>query len=353
MKVSAPEASSGDDATEDLPPPIEPVIDAVAKHGFFALMSLLERLTPTAPRLGGLGPPSAEAILLRHDPSLSFGAGEVRSTRMSRADDGTLRFELMTTFLGLTGAVSPVPSYIAEEALGDGPAGQARRDLLDVFHHRLLGLLHRAVSQHRFAGEHVAACTDTWSTRLLALSGLAVGGSPGAGLAKRTLLRLAPILSSGRTQSAETLEIALRETLAPLLAGASLAIRQFVPGTVEIDEEDLTRLGGPRSCLGSAVLGRRVADHSAKVEIALGPLTGAQYMAFLPGGEGFQTTRSSIAMLGLDGFEYDLDLRVWSREVPGALLSTRSRQELGRNTWLRRSADSQSTLNVKVPLRDP
>ena len=49
---------------------------------FTSLVALLERLTGSAVRVGGDGPPSEEAIRFRHDPSLVFSSGDVSQVRL-------------------------------------------------------------------------------------------------------------------------------------------------------------------------------------------------------------------------------------------------------------------------------
>ncbi|MBL9039464.1 MAG: type VI secretion system baseplate subunit TssG, partial [Archangium sp.] len=77
--------------------------------GFFRFVALMERLTAGAARIGGDGPVADEAIRFRHNPALTFSAGDLSAVEMTFG--ATTRFEVETTFLGLTGSSTPLPLY--------------------------------------------------------------------------------------------------------------------------------------------------------------------------------------------------------------------------------------------------
>src|SRR4051794_11855555 len=84
--------------------------------GFFVLVGLLERLTPGAARVGELGPPADEAIRFRHDATLAFSPRDVSRVQWVEPRGAGELFtrpppvaEVTAAFLGLTGAVSPLP----------------------------------------------------------------------------------------------------------------------------------------------------------------------------------------------------------------------------------------------------
>src|SRR5262245_30901582 len=82
---------------------------------FYRLIYLLERLHPGAPGVGQLGPPSAEKIRLRGEPSLTFASSDVSEAKAIRYPDGVERFRVSASFMGLYGPVSPLPTHYAEQ----------------------------------------------------------------------------------------------------------------------------------------------------------------------------------------------------------------------------------------------
>ncbi|HEY1417783.1 MAG TPA: type VI secretion system baseplate subunit TssG, partial [Myxococcaceae bacterium] len=85
--------------------------------GFVPLVRLLERLTPDAVRVGGEGPLSGERIRFRHDRGLRFHASDVVALELEDGQRERARYLLTSGFLGLSGSMSPMPAYLAEELL--------------------------------------------------------------------------------------------------------------------------------------------------------------------------------------------------------------------------------------------
>src|SRR5512146_2098955 len=105
--------------------PIDVLLASAANGGFVPLLALAERLFPTAAPIGSLATSAQEPIRLKHDPSLSFSSADISSVEVheDRLGKPGPSVSLTTTFLGLTGTVSPLPYYIAEEVLNE-PAEQ-------------------------------------------------------------------------------------------------------------------------------------------------------------------------------------------------------------------------------------
>ncbi|MCA9638758.1 MAG: type VI secretion system baseplate subunit TssG, partial [Myxococcales bacterium] len=86
-------------------------------------------------------------VRYRHDASLTHGGGELRAVReVAAAGEGPgerarPRYEVTASFLRAVGHAGPAPLYLAELAAAEDEAGELRRELLDVFHHRLYEIL--------------------------------------------------------------------------------------------------------------------------------------------------------------------------------------------------------------------
>lgn len=327
---------------------------------FASLVALLERLTASAVRVGGDGPPSEEAIRFKHDPSLVFSAGDVSQVRLvPRKEEWGVQqggpkhvFEVVTTFLGLTGASSPLPGYMVEEIAQEDPDRPLRRQFLDLFHHRLLSLLYRALSRYTPEAETTRAGDDVWSRRVLALTGLdTYERGPAVGLSVPQLLRLAPLLST-RARTARTLELALSDVLREDLGEARVTLKQFEGSWVEVEPEQRMMLGKLNSHLGrTSMLGGRLFDRAGKFIIGIAPLDGATYHRLLPEGDLSPLVREVVTLVVRDPLECALELGV-REDVLGAFqLKMKSPARLGRNTYLggRRSAVPRLRTRI-VPL---
>jgi type VI secretion system protein ImpH len=310
---------------------------------FVSLVALLERLTSSAVRVGGDGPPEEEAIRFRHDPSLVFSAGDVSQVRLvpRTSEWGEEKagpkhtFEVVTTFLGLTGSSSPLPGYMVEEIAQEDPDRPLRRQFLDLFHHRLLSLLYRALSRYAPEAETTRAGDDVWSRRVLALSGLdTYERGPSVGLSVAQLMRLAPLLST-RARTSRTLELALTDVLREVLGEARVTVRQFAGSWVDVEPEQRMMLGRLNSHLGrTSMLGGRLFDRAGKFIIGISPLDGATYHRLLPEGDLSPLVREVVTLVVRDPLECALELGV-REDVLGAFqLKMEAPARLGRNTYL-------------------
>ena len=338
-------------ATPDEPPAptlyeeAEAIRKWAPRSRFFHVVSLLERMMPDRVRIGGDGPPQKEGLRFRHDPALSFSAGDITSVNqhdiildprntLSKRLPG---FEVTSTFLGLTGSVSPLPLYLPEEVALEDQDNQIRRDFLDLFHHRILSLLYRSVARYSPTREHVAKTPDPWLRRFLAAAGLdSYSGRISEELPESFFLRLLPIFV-GRSRTRDGLELALRAALGTAAGPeATINIEQFVGRRVAVDESQRTRLGKANHALGkSSVMGSRVFDRSSRFAVRIGPLGEDHYLGFMEGGKHLKVLRSVVGTFCRRPLDYDVKLELTATAVPQFHLSTTEPRRLGRQTWLR------------------
>jgi type VI secretion system protein ImpH len=315
--------------------------------GFVPLVRLLERLTPDAVRVGGEGPLSGERIRFRHDRALQFHASDV--VALEREDGDGARYVLTSGFLGLSGSMSPLPAYMAEEVVHEDDEEPLRREFLDLFHHRLLSLFFRAVVRYQLSTEHTRGLDDAWSARALALLGVDRGPERWGGLLSRgDLLRLAPLLVR-KSRGPRELEAALRSVLGSRLGEATLRVEECTGRWTEVDPENWTRLGARCTVLGQDLLvGHRVYDRAGSFTVAVGPTTWSVLEQFRAGGELLALTREVVAWLVRDPLDWLIAITLLPRETPGLQLSAQGTSRLGRSSWLR--SRSEQTVLVVDPL---
>jgi type VI secretion system protein ImpH len=278
---------------------------AAAPHSFFGLVSFLERVTSGATPVGGDGPAHREAIHFRHDPDLAFHSADVRSVEIS--EDST-RFEVLTTFLGLSGTASPLPPYVVEGVLFDTFEQGTQRDFLDLFHHRAVSLLYRAVVRLDPAREHRSDASDPWLLRLLSLAG--IQADPGLALQARHLMVLVPILVK-RSRGADALRAAVSAILHDELPGTKVRIRELVGCWLSVDEDQHTCLGARNHALGErTVLGRRVFDRRGRFAIRIGILSREEADLLAEGQLLLDRLRAAVGLVLRDPLEYDLELEL-------------------------------------------
>ena len=325
---------------DDLVAVAEALRPKASRLGFFQLAAFLERLTSEATRVGELGPVLQERIRFRHDPSLGFSSGDVsdvvlRQVPVQEGDELARRplFEVVTTFLGLTGSASPLPMYVSEEVAQEDPDRPVRREFLDLFHHRLLSLLFRIESRYRVTTELTSTCDDQWSRRILSLAGFDTFEQPRPGkLPAWRLLRIAPILAS-YVRTAEKLEMALQDVLGDDLGEARVTVRQFVGRWVDIDAR--MQLGRANHQLGrNTLLGGRAFDKMGRFQIEIGPLPPHTWRRLMPEGDLYPLAREVVSLCVRDPLEYTFELFLSESVHHTFHLNRNEPSRLGRDTWL-------------------
>jgi type VI secretion system protein ImpH len=310
-------------------------IEDARRQGFMPLVMLLERLVG-GPGVGAAASPDEEAIRFRHDPSLSFSPSDVTSVHEFALDpgpDGARRagYEVTTAFLGLTGGVTPLPQFMAEEVAQEDPDAPRMREFLDLFHHRLIALFYRGLMKYDLAGSSRADESDAWVARLLALLGVDLApGETRPPLAAWRLLRLSPLLVEP-TLTAAGLAAAIADALAEERGHAQVQVEPFAGEWVRISEDEVTRLGRVASCLGrDCLLGQKVFDPAGRFRVRIGPLSGEQYGRFASG-DATRRVEELVDALVSEPLEHEIVLWLEEDAAPALRLGA---SRLGRNTWL-------------------
>jgi type VI secretion system protein ImpH len=336
----------------------EALLAHASRADFFSLVPLLERLSPNATRVGGDGPPSKEALRFRHDPSMAFSAGDIASGTLAQVlgdpNDSQSRrhavMQLTTTFLGLTGSVSPLPLYIPAEVAQSNSGENLQANFLDIFHHRLLSLFYRLWTRYQYAREFTANCDDVWSQRVLALCApTAESRTRPSRIPRHKLLKLAPLLSP-RSRSARGLELALEEVLD--LPDGHAHIAQLVGGYTPIDEDQRMRLSQKTAILGrGALLGSQAYERGNRFCIRLGPMSASEYPHYIGKGARIDLVREVVNLMVREPFDYDLELLLGGDALPGFLISAQQGMTLGVTTRLRAAGGQQSVMVRNVGRR--
>lgn len=309
--------------------------EVLARRGphfsFLQAMWLLRRAAPDAVEPGHQGPVADEFARLVPSVSLAFPPGDIES--FSTDESARPSHRLVTTFLGLYGAHSPLPSHYSEFVLQhtDEDDRNPVRDFFDIFNHRLLSLLYRGMVKYRghmlFSGDG----SDEYSWRLFALCGLdsreliASTGLPGT-----RLLRFAGLWSQA-PRSANSVAALLRS----YLGIAAIQIEQCVARWVYLKKDQVSRLGVGNCQLGNdATIGARVRDHAGKFRVTIGPVDIATYRQYLPGSELLETVRRLVRLAVGDTLTFDVRLILDGGDTAQLRVCLGEEGELGRTSGL-------------------
>jgi type VI secretion system protein ImpH len=345
QQQNAPYTQPGSQAARALLATLFDALEAApAAHDFFALLRRIDACTPELPRIGRAARPSHEALRLGQEPGLDFAPAAL-ATFDRGGRPGRTQPRLGVRFFGLLGPQGPMPLHLTEHVRD---RLKSRNDptiarFLDVFHHRLLSLFHRAWADAQPAVQHDRPADDRYAVWL------------GAGCGESAATRSAgsPLPPTARLFQTGLLGARSRhpEGLAKLLAqdfGVAVRIEPWVLHRLPIALEDRSPLGYARNrperfrtlpsgstgtSLGvRATAGSRVSDRQSKFRIALGPLTGAQYVDFLPGRPGWCRLRAWVEGYAGVELQWDLQLALSGSDIPEARLGRRV--PLGVAAWI-------------------
>ena len=299
------------------------------EFGFFQAVRQLENLYRDKPRMGTSLHAADDPIRLAQEPSTAFAP-----STLARFTPGTgnARPRLSGYFLGLLGPNGPLPIHLTEYArerqrnLGDATFIR----FLDLFHHRMLSLFYRAWAINQPAVSFDRPEDDRFSVYVASLFGI---GMPSLrnrdAFPDLARLRYAGLFAN-ETRHSSGLRAILRDFFR-----MPVAIREFTAGWLQLGEDMWWRLGRSRASgtLGqSATIGARVWSCHHKFRIAFGPLSLAQYLRLLPGGESLRRLVPLVRSYVGDELDWDVNLILKREEIPPCELGRQG--QLGWTTWL-------------------
>ena len=301
-------------------------------HDFFATLRRIEALAPQSPRWGSAARPQQESVRLGQEPELDFAPAAL--ARFSRGEGKAPR--LTVRFFGLLGPQGPMPLHLTEyvrERL-HSRADPTLTRFLDVFHHRMLALFYRAWAQTQPTVQRDRPEDDRYAAWLGASLGLSEATARRDSIPDTAKLFQAGLLGS-RSRHPEGLAKIVSQYF-----GVPVRIQSHVPHWLQVVTEDRSRLGHARNRMrprgaqlgASATAGAKVFDRQHKFRIVLGPLTLAQYQAFIPGASAWRRLRDWVHLyVGLD-LAWDVELSLRHQETPSPRLGRHLR--LGLTSWI-------------------
>ena len=302
------------------------------RFAFMQAVRLLEELylndDRTAPGEGA--DPEREVVRFRHEVRMDFPPTDVEHITYTAGDPPA---EMTVNVLGLAGVLGPLPPPVSELVIERAfRKDTAFRDFLDIFNHRLISLLYRARKKFRPALDPHAPDRGGVARVLQAFLGL---GTPHL-LGRMDMRDRALLPYAGMLLDRHRSTVGLIRLLEDYFE-VGVSILPFRGEWHQIEDDDTTAIGdtGRNQILGrGAVLGGRVWDEAAGIEVRLGPLTLFQFRSFLPNGRAFRALAAAIRFYLRDEVTFAVRLTIAAVEVPGLYIGKREQAHLGWTTWL-------------------
>lgn len=305
------------------------LFDALAREpwafDFLQAMRRIECAFPDKPRWAGALRPQDEPVRLGQEPSLSFAPASLSAFKDGK-EGAPPRLEVR--FFGLLGPNGPLPLHLTEYArhrqLHHGDETFTR--FLDLIHHRFLALFYRAWAQAQPTVSLDRPQQDRFATYVGSLIGIGQPGLQQRDHVPDNAKRFHAGLLARQVRNAEGLHAVLGSYFE-----LPVAVEQYVGHWMPLRERDHSRLG--RNRLGTdTVLGRRVWDRQSKFRLHIGPMSLAQYEAFLPGGDALPRLADWVRFYTNGELGWDARLKLKRDDVPPLRLARGGR--LGWTSWL-------------------
>ncbi|MGI8468500.1 MAG: type VI secretion system baseplate subunit TssG [Pyrinomonadaceae bacterium] len=316
---------------------------------FFQAVRLLEKIFPERKAVGREPLPSNEVVRCRARATINFPASQIYeiNERVEEFADAP-KLEMFVNFMGMVGALGVLPTHYTELVME-----RARyRDtglhaFLDIFTHRAVSLFFRAWEKYRFPVQYERG-NDEFTEYLFDFAGLGTGSLHGKLFIDDESLLPYTGLVAQKPHSAVALEQVLSDYF-----NVPAKVRQFSGQWLALDAESITRLGLANSRLGmNTVVGTKVWDDQSKFRVVFGTLGFKEFQAFLPNGTAYKPMQEMIRFIVGEEFDFDVQLRLKAKEVPGTILTTRAKRRpmLGWTSFLKtkpfKNDDEQIILQI-------
>jgi type VI secretion system protein ImpH len=331
------------------------------RFDFFQAVRLLEWIGSGRVAVGHDGPFNHEIVHFAQHLTLQFPASALHSFLSAiepvrpRADEDSNDsdlvgepLQLVTSFMGLIGPLSALPTVYTEELIGLKERDRRTAiEFLNLFHHRLVSFFYRSWEKYnlptlwetnRNKRNRESSADDPLSVHLFDFLGLGSASlRDRQAFADSSLLFYTGIFAQ-QHRSALMLERLLRDYF-----GHPTSVLSFAGQWLRLEPEQRSRMGrtGAFNELGKdIVVGRKVWDLQSKFRVRIGPLTFDQFRDFLPGGAACDRLMELVRFYARAEFAFDVQPVLKAEDVPDCQLSGNLSKaaQLGRYSWLKRRA---------------
>lgn len=258
---------------------IEQLRDKLPYTQFYRFCWLLEQSQPDAPDLGSHWQIRHDPVRFRPDPGMGFPASEFK--RVEMPEHSHLPPAIRTTFMGLYGIESPLPTAYIDDITQRRDGYEAVSDFLDIFNHRLITQFYRIWRKYSYPATFAPGGTDRTSQYLLSLCGLGIKGCEQAVdtpisrfLALTGMMRLPTRTTEGLVALVQLLA---PETEARVIPHDRCRIPLYNPLTMSARH--------PASLRNNPVMGSHAVDVNSQVLLHLKTDNAEEARAWLPGGK--------------------------------------------------------------------
>lgn len=314
-----------------------PLIEALGEKlpyiNFYRFCQLLEKSNANFYELGRSHDPKDDPIRFRPHRGMGFPVTEIKGIdSLDKYRKSTVP-SLRTTFLGLYGITSPLPTSYLDDIAQYRDGTDSLTDFLDIFNHRLTTQFYRIWRKYSYPATFDEGGSDNTSQYLYGLIGLGIPGC--ANQVQSPLSRFLALLGILRlpTRTAEGIS-ALVKLLAP---STKVNIIPHDPRRIALEIPTAMSCTSPITLENKPVLGSYAIDVNSQVLIKLHTENKDEAKGWLPDGSIYQDFMALLRVYLGSRVNARLRLTLPRDLLPDATLSTSKSQgvQLGRTAVIR------------------
>ncbi|MGV3345350.1 type VI secretion system baseplate subunit TssG [Enterobacteriaceae bacterium LUAb1] len=305
---------------------------------FYRFCQLLEQEYPEAPKLGSTEKLSADPVRFRPWPGMGFPASELKAVETDK-DYPERPPAVRTTFLGLYGVDSPLPTACLDDIARRREGYEATTAFLDIFSHRICTQYYRIWRKYAWPATFEAGGVDDTSQCLLGLAGLGIPGT-----AKQIATPVSRFLALLGTMHLPTRNAeGIRQLVSLLAPDTQAAVISPDPVKVPAEKRSGTGKASRVSLSQRAILGRSGKEACSRILLMLATDNPQEAQGWLPGGQ--IHTDLMVLLRVYMGYRSDVRLRLTVPVscLPEPRLGKASRIQLGRTGVLGLKRDRPAT----------
>ncbi len=270
-------------------------------------------------------------LRVRPNLSLSFPGTDMVGITADSAENGHDLYRITSTFLGIYGSSSPLPTWYTEDLFDDATEDTSvTRDFLDIINTPFYPLLIEAWSKYRLFMQVAGRLDAENIQRLYCLLGY---GLPELRHNVTNMYRM-PRYIGLFTQWPRS-ATGLKTLIADALGGIPVKVVPNVVRKVKIPESQRLYLGRQGSQLGEdAYLGEELSDRMTRFRLVIGPVDDEKYHSCLPDSPKYNWVQELIRLYLLNPLDCVLDLRLKNSDARPAQLGAKKWSQLGYDTWV-------------------
>ncbi|OAT23785.1 type VI secretion system baseplate subunit TssG [Proteus myxofaciens] len=313
---------------------------------FYRFCQLLEKNCSDIPPLGSTQNPQKDPIRFRPHRGMGFPVTEIKGTDKDDIYRNSLYPSIRTTFLGLYGVTSPLPTSYSDNIAQHRDGTEALTDFLDIFNHRITTQFYRIWRKYSYPATFESGGKDETSQYLYSLIGLGIPGS--SSHIQTSISRFLALLGTMRLPTRTT-------------EGVMSLIRLLAPNTdAEIKPHDLRRIEQekmtslscqqPITLANKPVLGQYAIDVNSQIHIKLYTTDPKEAKEWLPDGTLYLDFMALLHVYLGARMSARLTLTIPRALLCDAKLSTSPQEgaQIGRTAVMRSfSSSSRSEINDK------